>query len=341
MFRQKQDSVYKDLMHGRITVTHKNRYEVISQGGPFSCELTGNMLFGREAEEYPCTGDWVFFQPLEEERGMITGMLPRRRALYRLKRGTVSGRQALASFVDKAFIVQSLDQNFNVRRIERVMLQLSAEEIQPVVVLTKSDLEFVREEVEGALKHLSKRIPVYFSSVHDPQSIARLKASVSRGETVVLTGSSGVGKSTLINAMCGEEIHKTSSISSATGKGRHTSTRREMVLMKDSGVLIDTPGIRMFGVTNDDPDALSETMDMSRFEGECRYRDCRHIREEGCAVIRAVEEGALDRGVYENYLKLQKEAWHYTASVHEKRKQERSFAQMVKEIKNKKQSGGG
>jgi ribosome biogenesis GTPase / thiamine phosphate phosphatase len=333
LFQQKQASAFNGLEHGRVTVTHKTCYEVIAEEGLFTCELTGNMLYGREAEEYPCTGDWVIFQPVDSDKGIIVDLLPRRKALYRLKSGTVSEKQAIASHVDKAFIVQSLDNNFTVRRIERFMVQVAAENIQPVLVLTKTDLGFDKNLVENALKHFNHRMPVFYTSARSPESIDQLRAFISSGETVVFTGMSGVGKSTLINALCGHEILQTAAISNSTGKGRHTTTRREMVLMEGSGVLIDTPGVKLFGVTNDDTDTLSEVLDISSFEGQCRFIDCRHINEKGCAVIKAVEDGEIDRGVYENYLKLRKEAWHYTASVHEKRQYERSFSKMVKEVK--------
>jgi len=333
LFRQKMDSIYKELEHGRVTVTHKTCYEVISEEGLFTCELTGNMLYGRETSEHPCTGDWVIFQAVDSSKGIVVDLLPRRKALYRLKSGTVSEKQAIASHVDKAFIVQSLDVHFSVRRIERFMLQVADESIQPILVLTKTDLGFDKSFVENALKHFTRKIPVFYTSNQYPESIDQLKAFIVPGETVVFTGMSGVGKSTLINALCGKEILQTADISSSTGKGRHTTTRREMVLLEGSGVLIDTPGVKLFGVTNDDAGSLSEVLDISRFEGQCRFGNCRHINEKGCAVIKAVKDGMVDHGVYENYLKLRKEAWHYTASVHEKRQSERSFSKMVKEVK--------
>ncbi|MFA8436063.1 MAG: ribosome small subunit-dependent GTPase A [Marinifilaceae bacterium] len=334
LFQQKQMSGYKDFMHGRVSVTNKTCYEVISEEGLFACELSGNMLYGREVSAYPCTGEWVIFLPIDTDKGIILDMLPRQKTLYRLKSGTVSEKQAIASHVDKAFIVQSLDSNFNVRRIERIMLQVTAENIQPVLVLTKTDLGFNREEVESDLRHLSNKMPVFFTSIHSPNSIEQLSEFIFPGETVVFTGSSGVGKSTLINKLCGQEILKTATISGSTGKGKHTSTRREMVLMENSGVLIDTPGIKVFGVTNDNTDSLSELLDIDSFEGQCRFKDCQHINEKGCAVIKAVKDGTIDKRVYENYLKLRNEAWHYTTSVHEKRKHEKSFSKMVREVKN-------
>ncbi len=333
--QQKQKSNFADFMHGRVVVTHKTCYDVITEQGILNCELTGNMLYGRELSEYPCTGDWVLIQQMDDEKGIIMDMLPRQKALYRLKSGTVSEKQAIASYVDKAFIVQSLDANFNVRRIERFMLQLADEDIKPALVLTKTDLGFDKDEVENEIKHISGKMPVFFTSIEDLESIDKLREFISTGETVVFTGLSGVGKSTLINILCGEDLLETSAISDSTGKGRHTSTRREIVLMPDSGVLIDTPGIKVFGVTNDDAGSLSEVMNISDFEGQCRYHDCQHVNEKGCAVIVAVENGDIEEDVYESYLKLRRESQHYSASVHEKRKQGKGLAKVIKNMKKR------
>lgn len=336
LFRQKQDSNYKNFTHGRVTVTHKTCYEVMSETGHYTCELTGNMLYGRDTSEYPCTGDWIIFQSTDTDKGIILDMLPRTKTLYRLKSGSMSERQAIASHIDKAFIVQSLDSNFNVRRIERFMLQLSQEDIQPVLILTKTDLGFDAEEIEKAIPHLLHKMSVFYTSIESPESIDKLREFIHVGETVVFTGSSGVGKSSLINTLCGQEVLLTGAISDSTGKGRHTSTRREMVQLPGSGVLIDTPGIKLFGVTNDNTDNLSEILDISDYGHKCRFKDCRHINEKGCVVIEAVEKGDIDSGIYESYLKLRREAWHYTASVHEKRKQEKSFSKLIDEVKKRK-----
>ena len=204
--RLKQESLYSTLPHGRISIVHRTCYEVVSENGLFQCELTGNMMYGKSDAELPCTGDWVLFQPFDENKGIIVDMLPRERTLYRKKSGTVADKQAIASYVDKAFIVQSLDDNFNVRRVERFMVQVLEENIKPVLVLNKSDLDFDRQSVEEQIKHISNQIPVFFTSIHQPQTILRLRESISEGETVVFVGSSGVGKSSLVNALCEKSV---------------------------------------------------------------------------------------------------------------------------------------
>ena len=133
----KQESIYSTLAHGRVSIVHRTCYEVISGNGLFQCELTGNMMYGKSDDELPCTGDWVIFQPFDEHKGIIVDRLPRERTLYRKKSGTVADKQAIASYVDKAFIVQSLDDNFNVRRVERFMVQIMEENISSVLVLKK------------------------------------------------------------------------------------------------------------------------------------------------------------------------------------------------------------
>lgn len=331
--RQKQTSGFKDLPHGRVSVTHKTCYEVTAENGVYLCELTGNILYGKTAEEYPCTGDWVIFLPTDRDRGVITDILPRRKTLSRRKSGTVSEKQILASHVDKAFIVQSLETGINARRIERFMVQAVEEGIQPVLVLTKTDLKKDEKETDEAWKHLSDKMPVFTTSIHAPETIDRLRESVEQGETIVLIGTSGVGKSSLINALCGQERLATSSVSDSTGKGKHTSTRREMVLLGNSGVLIDTPGVREFGITSGDSETLSSILDVSHLENSCRFADCTHTGEPGCAIVQAVENRTLERGVYESYLKLRKEAWHFSASEHEKRTREKSFSKLVKNAK--------
>lgn len=330
----KQESIHKTLPHGRVAIVHRTCYEVISENGLLQCELTGNMMYGKSDFELPCVGDWVIFQPFDESKGIIIDMLARERILYRKKSGTVTDKQAIASYVDKAFIIQSLDDNFNVRRAERFMAQILEESIKPILILNKADLDFDKQGIEKHVEHIARQISVFYTSIHQPETILRLRESIVEGETVVFVGSSGVGKSSLVNALCDKSVLLTSDISLSTGKGRHTSTRREMVLIDGSGVLIDTPGVREFGLAIDDPDSLAGMLDISHYATSCRFRDCLHTDEPGCAVLEAVDSGILDHKVYESYLKLRREAWHFSASEHEKRKRNRSFQKLINGVKD-------
>jgi len=333
LFQLKQTSQYKHLFHGRVSAVNKTNYEVITESGLLLCELNGNLLYGRSLFELPCTGDWVIFQPFDDNKGIIVDILPRKHTLYRRKSGTISNRQAIASHIDKAFIVQSLDANFNVRRTERFMVQVLEENIQPILILTKSDLDFNRHQVDESLKHIIRQMPIFFTSILSPETILPVRKFIKPGESIVFVGSSGVGKSSLINALCERTVFVTSEISKSSGKGRHTSTRREMVLMDDSGILIDTPGVREFGLASDNPEALADIFDVSDFAASCRFKNCTHINEPGCAVIEAVNSGLLEQEVYSSYLKLRKESWHFSTSEHEKRKRDKSFARISDEAK--------
>lgn len=334
----KLSTQYKELAHGRVSVVHRTCYEVISENGMFQCELTGNMMFRKSDFGLPCTGDWVIFQPIDEDKGIIVDMLLPERTLYRKKNGTIADRQTIASHVDKAFIVQTLDDNFNVRRVERFLFQILEENILPVLVLNKADLGFDRQKIDESLKHIAHRIPVFVTSIHLPETIRQLREYISEGETVVFVGSSGVGKSSLINTLCEKSALLTSAISLSTGKGRHTSTRREMVLMDGSGVLIDTPGVREFGLAKDNPDSLAEMLEVTDYSGSCRFYDCSHTNEPDCAVIEAVQKGKLAPKVYESYLKLRREAWYFSTPEHEKRKRDKSLSKLGDEIQRRKQS---
>ncbi|TJZ53695.1 ribosome small subunit-dependent GTPase A [Sphingobacterium olei] len=333
LFQLKQASQYKHLFHGRVAAVNKTNYEVIAESGRLLCELAGNVLYGKLSFELPCTGDWIIFQPFDDNKGIIVDILPRKHTLYRRKSGTLSDRQAIASYVDKAFIVQSLDANFSVRRTERFMVQVVEEDIQPILILTKSDLEFNRHEVEESLKHIGHQMPIFFTSTLSPETILPVQRFIKQGESIVFVGSSGVGKSSLINALCERTVFSTSEISKSSGKGRHTSTRREMVLMEGSGVLIDTPGVREFGLASDNSDTLSNIFELADFAESCRFENCTHVDEPGCAVVEAVNSGLLELEVYNSYLKLRKESWYFSTSEHEKRKRDKSFARISEEAK--------
>lgn len=331
----KQQSTFREYTHGRIIVTHKTRYEVISEEGVISCEIIGNLRFTKSDHELPCTGDWVLFLKMDENQGYIYDILPRQKTLYRLKVGSQNQKQALAAYVDKAFIVQALDQSFNVRRIERLVNQIQTQNIIPTLILTKQDIPHEPSKIHENLQHLENKIAIYYSSIFEPQSIEAIKKNISEEETVVFIGLSGAGKSSLINHLYAKKLLATANMSHSTGKGCHTSTRRELILIPQSGVVIDTPGIKQFGISNDNTSNLAELLDIDSLAQDCLFKDCQHINEKGCAVLEALENETLDYRVYKNYIKLRKEAMHYSRSKYEKKKKDKALSKHIKQVLNK------
>ena len=324
----KNNSSYTDLEHGRILTTHKTRYDVITSDGILSCELTGNFLYGKEPNEYPITGDWIVFQRFDDS-GIIIDILSRTNVLSRKKSGTKATLQHFAANIDKAFIVQSCDDNFNVRRTERFLIQVIDSGIIPILILTKSDLETDINKLKESLGSIADRVEVYVTSIYDNDSIAQLRTIIHPAETFMFIGSSGVGKSSLINKLCNNDQLDTSSISNSTGKGKHTSTRREIILLESGGILLDTPGVREFGLAIDSQDTIVETLEIGELVTKCKFHDCSHTTEPGCAVLEAVESGDLDIGIYNSYMKLQKEVRYFNETAHERRERERQFNRMI------------
>ena len=336
--QQKNNLSYTGLEHGRIITTHKNRYDVITSQGILSCELTGNYLYTKEPDEYPVTGDWVVFQRFDD-LGIIIDVLPHINVLSRKKSGTKADVQHFASNIDKAFIVQGCDSNFNVRRTERFLIQVIDSGITPVLILTKSDLTSDADVLKQSLGKVLEKAKVFITSIYNEKSISYLKSGINPYETIIFIGSSGVGKSSLVNKLCGNEVLETSDISTFTGKGRHTSTRREIILLESGGILLDTPGVREFGLAVDSQDTIAETLDIGQLAKECKFHDCTHINEPGCAVLEAVESGNLGVGVYNSYIKLRKEAQYFNESAYERRAKEKQLSRMVKKIVDNKKKG--
>ena len=327
-------SPYNTLPPGRVTVAHKTCYEVIASTGEFVCELTGRLLFSLQEDEIPCTGDWVIFQTIDDNKGIIVDLFPRQKTLTRKRAGKRSEKQVIASFVDKACIVETFNESLNIRKIERFVAQISGEGISPVIILTKADLQSDSYGITERLLHLSKNIPIFITSSQSSQGISDLKEFIKDGETFVFIGSSGVGKSSLINSLTGDDRLSTSTISSSTGKGRHTSVRREMVILETGGILIDTPGVREFGVTFDTTESESSWFLIDDLNQSCRFSNCSHTSEPGCAVLKAIQDGLLDNETYQNYLKIQLEAARYQESEHQRREKDRKLTRLISNYKN-------
>ncbi|MFV0553367.1 MAG: ribosome small subunit-dependent GTPase A [Mangrovibacterium sp.] len=332
---QKQESQFSHFAHARVTVVHKTCYEVISEEGSFRCELLGNLLYTSSKEELPCTGDWVLFQPMNDTEGLIYEVLPRTGVISRKKSGKRTEKQIFASHVDVALVVQSVDDNLNIRRTERFMAQIMEQGIQPILLFTKSDLIAEKTAVLAEMSSLLQRTPYVFTSILTGEGIEELRKIIPFGQSAVLIGSSGVGKSSLVNALIGAENLATSEISESTGKGRHTSVRREIIELNNQAVLIDTPGVREFGITAFSSESAAELFSLEEAVKECKYADCTHTSEPGCAVLQALADGMIDEPAYESFLKLQREAWHYQAMEHEKRQKGKDLGRLIKDMKTK------
>lgn len=295
---------------GRISSENKNNYQLLLPGvGEVMAECTGKLLFNAlDKSELPKVGDWVLVQYFEgEHKALIMELLDRQNVLSRKVAGQVTEAQVMASHVDKALIVQGLDDNFNVNRLIRSVVLVRECGIMPLIVLNKADLTDDQDERLAVLKKQLGDVKVMAMSALNNEGVELLEEEISAGETIVLMGSSGVGKSTLLNRLLGEERLDTGAVRSKDAKGRHTTTRREMHILPNGGILIDTPGTRELQLLSA-KDALQETFgEISELSAECRYKDCTHTVEAGCAVLEALDAGDIPEVAYNNYLKLRNE----------------------------------
>lgn len=330
-----QENQLNEFSIGRIINQQKERYSVQTENGIFQAEITGNLRFTAQSmSDYPVVGDWVLLIDYGDMQ-LIHQIIPRKTLLERKKVSSKSDKQIIAANIDVAFIVQSLDNNFNINRLERYITMVYAGKLKPIIVLNKIDLvsnDELNENIQSIQKRI-KDIDIIATKAIDMDGAKSLENVLQSGLTYCFIGSSGVGKSSLINNLKEKVIFETSEISEATQKGKHTTTHRELVLLDTGAILIDTPGMREFGVT-DDEQAIALTFEEIRdLSSACRFEDCTHENEPGCAVLEALDVGQLDHEMYVNFKKLEREAQHFKSSVAEKRKKDKEFGKMVREVK--------
>jgi ribosome biogenesis GTPase / thiamine phosphate phosphatase len=328
---------------GRVLIGFNYLYRVGIEGGEVETVLSGRLKHHAERQgELPAVGDWVVVRKRpKEDRGAIVAVLPRRSRFSRRMAGNVTDEQVVAANVDVIFIVMSLDDDFSVRRLERYLLMARESGATPVVLLTKPDLSADLAADVADVVAAAGDMPVHVISPKANQGLEQVAPYVAAGRTAALLGSSGVGKSTIINRLVGADVRKTREVRESDSKGRHTTTHRELVVLPGGGLMIDTPGMRELQLW-DASDSVRDTFeDIEALAGECHFTDCRHRDEPRCAVKAAVDEGRIPPDRLGSYLQLQDELAYLArqqderAQIEEKRKGKIGAKALRQHVKSK------
>lgn len=337
-FAQKEfDLLNDEFVVARVVEVNKNNYKVSSGKNEIQAELSGKFLFSIESSlDYPTVGDWVAVQYFDQNsHAIIHQLLPRKSVLKRKDPGKKVEFQLIAANIDYALIVQSADSNFNLNRLERYLVMANDSNIQPIIILSKTDLltEKERTDIYEQLQPLIQKYTFFAISSVSEDGIDALNQELQLAKTYCLLGSSGVGKTTLLNTLIGENLLDVHEVREKDSKGRHTTVRRQLIRLDSGPIFIDTPGMRELGNFSVDT-GLEETFDeINSLSHHCRFKDCTHIHEPGCAVIEAVKNGLIEESRYQNYLKIQKEAAYYNMTYVDKRQKDKEFGKMFKNLK--------
>ena len=313
----------------RVTAQHKERYEIVCEHGITHARLKTKAYFV-DQQDFPTTGDFVMVNYIENGDSQIITTLPRKTFFSRRDPTPGRGEQAVAANFDYVFIMQSLNLDFNPKRLERYLTLAWQSGATPVILLTKADLAEDYWDYLTRVERVATGVNTHVVSAQTGQGLNRLNAYLQPGNTVVFLGSSGVGKSSLVNALAGEEIMAVNAIREDDSKGRHTTTHRQLIRLSSGVMIIDTPGMRELGMW-DVSEGLSDAFgDVEQFLGKCRFSDCRHEREPGCAIRIAIESGELDMGRWESYQKLKEEAVDKAEMLRRKNEWHKSLSKFSK-----------
>jgi len=334
--KYRKDNNLTGFETGRVIAEHKERYIVRTSKGEYNAEITGNLRFtAKSREDFPAVGDWVAVTTYDPDLAIIHTILPRSSIIKRQAVGQSGEIQVIAANIDYAFLVQAVDRDFNINRLERYLTICNSSKVSPVIVLSKTDLinENRLSEITEQIKARIKNVPVIAISNETQDGYGALTVIIEKGKTYCMLGSSGVGKSTLLNNLSGKTIMRTDTISRSTNKGKHVTSHRELFILENGGILVDNPGMREVGIA-DAEGGLEITFNMIvNLSRHCRFKNCTHTTETGCSVIEAVEKGEMDRASYENYLKMEKEIAYFESTVAERRRKEKIFGKIIKNYK--------
>jgi ribosome biogenesis GTPase len=334
-FQEKQQEL--QIPHcsvARVTAVNRESYLVRNEKIEVQAEVTGNLLFAAESGmDLPVVGDWVFVQYYNEYTlAIIHGLIPRKSILRRKTPGKKIEHQVIASNIDVAFIVQSCERNFNLRRLERYLVMVNEGHIKPMLLLTKSDLVSA-EELEREISEVRQaniHCGIVALSSRTGSGLDQIRQVLETGKTYCLLGSSGVGKTTLLNHLIGRNLFETNAVRDYDGKGRHTTARRQLIILDQGAMLIDTPGMRELGNIGANSGIEESFSDIWELSKRCRFSNCTHTTEIGCSLLEALENRELSKERYQSYLSLLKESEYYQMSYVEKREKDRKFGQFIK-----------
>jgi ribosome biogenesis GTPase len=325
----------------RVASVHKDSFTLTKGNKEIFAELSGKFLFGTEsAIDLPTTGDWVYADFYDDDsHAIIYKVFPRKTLLKRKSPGKKIDFQLIAANIDVAFIIQSLNDNFNLSRLERYLVMVNEGGIQPIILLSKCDLMATDDvnEIKQKVKEIATGSEVLEFSSISHENLDSVMGLLKPGLTYCLLGSSGVGKTTLINSLINDDVFNTQTVSKIQSKGRHTTTNRQLVFLQSGAMIVDTPGIREIGSFSLDEgmdETFSEILGISQ---TCKFSNCSHKNEQGCAILAAIKEGKLSKKRYQNYLKMKKESDFNQMSYLDKRKKDKKFGKLIKSVlKNKK-----